>query len=224
MPAAARAGDRRPSAATASEAAIVEPSPSVAVIRPGAMLHRSTRSWRHSIAGSARTASPSARLSWRLGMFRPKQRSPISAARNVATGLRTSRRVASTMRMASRGAAAPLSASRTPTRRSTSSAGCINAVVRWSSSRGGGPTRTIFRPNRARSSAATSPAGQVPDDPRVGGTEHEVPGLRVLTRTRHVVEDPCDLRGREVRRQWQPGGLGEAVGALTRSRARSRAR
>ncbi len=56
-------------------------------------------------------------------------------------------------------------------------------------------------------------AGEVPQEPAVDRAEGELPGLRARSRTRHVVEDPRDLRAREVRGQRQPHVRAQAVQA-----------
>ena len=59
--------------------------------------------------------------------------------------------------------------------------------------------------------AAVGAAGQVPDAPGVHVAEHQVAGLGLLARAVDVVEDPADLRPREVRRQRQADRRAEPV-------------
>ena len=59
--------------------------------------------------------------------------------------------------------------------------------------------------------AAAGAAGQVPDDPRVDVAEDRLAPLRRRAHTRHVVEDPLDLRAGEIGRQRQPGLRPEAI-------------
>ena len=54
-------------------------------------------------------------------------------------------------------------------------------------------------------------AGQAVQQPGVHGPEAELPGLGAGPRARHVVEDPADLRGREVRVQDEAGALADHV-------------
>ena len=72
--------------------------------------------------------------------------------------------------------------------------------------------------------AAVAAAGQVPEQPAVDRAEGQLARLGALARAGHVVEDPGDLRPREVGRERQPDALAQAVGALARPRARARAR
>ena len=59
--------------------------------------------------------------------------------------------------------------------------------------------------------AAVDAAGQVPDAPRVDVAEHEVTGLGLGTGAVDVVEDPLDLRPREVGRERQADLRAQAV-------------
>ena len=93
MPAASRAGDRRPSAATASDARDLA---SVGQQRAHAVSARvasvSTSDFDAIRSRDARQQpSQALRSETLLGMFSPKWSSPISLARKVTTGLRISR-------------------------------------------------------------------------------------------------------------------------------------
>ena len=61
-------------------------------------------------------------------------------------------------------------------------------------------------------------AGEIPDQPRVHGPGQQFPGLgpfgAALTLLVEVLEDPPDLRPREVGGQRQPGDVPEAVVAV----------
>src|SRR5690606_29083274 len=62
--------------------------------------------------------------------------------------------------------------------------------------------------------AAVDAAREVPQRPRVGVAEQHVAGLRLLARTLDVVEDPLDLRAREVRGERQADDRLVLVGAV----------
>ena len=59
--------------------------------------------------------------------------------------------------------------------------------------------------------AAVDAAGEVPDQPGVHVPEDQVAGLGLLAGAVDVVEDPADLRPREIGRQRQPGLGAEAI-------------
>ena len=55
-------------------------------------------------------------------------------------------------------------------------------------------------------------AGQLPEQPAVHGAEEDLPLLCPLLCARHLIEDPADLGGGEVRIRQQAGGLPDVVG------------
>ncbi len=162
MPAAARAGERRPSAATAKAARNSLPPGRRAVTRSSAISQRSTIVSCQRMSGVLRIAASSALFKAWFGMFSPKCGSRISLAWKVTTGLRTRRLVPSTIRMMRRGAASGSTSASTPRLSRKASAGIIRAVVRPSVRFGSGPARRTEKPSRARARAASMPAGPVP--------------------------------------------------------------
>ena len=59
----------------------------------------------------------------------------------------------------------------------------------------------------ARVGHVRAPASEVPDQPRVDGAKGELPGLCFRLGTGHVIQDPLELRGREIRIDHEPGLL-----------------
>ena len=93
---------------------IALPSASSAVTVCSPWLQAVTVDRRHSMPAVADTAFSSADSNAPFGMLRPNESSPISLARKVTTGLRSSREVASTMRIARSGADMSATSDRTP--------------------------------------------------------------------------------------------------------------
>src|SRR5207248_7705622 len=57
------------------------------------------------------------------------------------------------------------------------------------------------------------PAGELPDEPGVDGTEEDLALLRALPQAGQLVQQPTDLGSGEVGREWQPGRGAEPVGS-----------
>ncbi len=162
IPAARRQIELRPSAAITSRARAAAPDASRSVTPTASGSTAVTGSSRTFTSRAAFTAARNASCKCTFAMLYPNAGRPSSAAEKVVSGARNKRRVASTSRSRSSGAALSARLDQTPIACRISTEPPSSAVVRRSGAAGRGAIRSVSIPADENISAATSPEGPPP--------------------------------------------------------------